>query len=488
MLIGAKIAAIEFVADEVRVSVVKTGGRLPVLLEAHSATAVYEAPEERFEAMVAAVDRVLAEVATRPAAFIFVASSEYCVARGLTIPFRGSRKVAGAVRFELEPYLAFPIEDLMVDFNVITEVEGETEVLAVGLRRSSVESQLAILAAAGVVPDAVSVDAIALTSLWMAASGRPKGLHAILHLRNDSALLAVTYNKTLALFRRLPITPAQWGESPAPLAREVQNTLRAFQAKWRGEGAIETLHVTGADLSPHERDVLSQAIHLPIQDMVLVSRLSGGSHSLDKGQLGAKYNHYEAGIGAAIGAGGVGLSIDFTRSEQTWEQSLRAMIPHLMFSSCLALLLLLGWAFFYYQGASRLEADAAALQTEIDRINQSISDMAAKGLGEDVDVTPYADPPLIDLIGEIGRLMPENLATLDEVRIAPPGALGAWLTIQGSTPSAANFNEVMGKLEQSLLFTIDGEPEKRVEEGGIIRFTIKARRHETPQETPDANA
>lgn len=488
MLIGAKIAAIEFVGDEVRVAVVKTGARLPALLEAHSATAMYETPEERGPAMVAAVDRALAEVTTQPAAFIFVASSTYCVARGLTIPFRGQRKVAGAVRFELEPYLAFPIEDLMVDFNVITEVDGETEVLAVGLRRSTVDDQLAILAEAGVVPDAVSVDAIALTSLWMAATGRPKGLHAILHLRNDGAILAVTYNRTLALFRRLPFTPAQWGESPAGLAREVQNTLRAFQAKWRGEGSIEILHVTGADLAPHERDTLAQAIHLPVQDSVLVSRLAGGARSLAYGQLGAKYNHYEAGIGAAIGAGGGGLSIDFTRSEQSWEQSLRAMIPHLMFSSCLALLLLLGWAFFYYQGANRLEADATTLRVEIDRINASILEMAEKGLGEDVNVAPYADPPLIDLIGEIGRLMPENLATLDEVRIAPPGALGAWLTIQGSTPSAANFNEVMGKLSQSLLFTIDGEPEKRVEEGGIIRFTIKASRHVPQQEIADASA
>ena len=156
MFLKAKIAAIEFVGDEVRVAVVKTGGARPVVLELASSRAEYSEAEEYSEAMVNAVDDALNQLSVRPAAYVLCANSMYSVVRVLTIPFKGRRRVMSAAPFELEPYLAFPIEDLLLDYDIVTEIDGETDVLTLGMRREHLESYLAILAEAGVEVEAVS--------------------------------------------------------------------------------------------------------------------------------------------------------------------------------------------------------------------------------------------------------------------------------------------------------------------------------------------
>jgi len=155
MFLSTKVAAIEFDGDTVRIVVVKVGGRLPVLLELYEATAAYDAPEQRFEALVNAVDAAVGQLRSHPAAFVLCASTTYSVVRTLRVGLKGRRRVAAAVPFELEPYLAFPIDDLLVDFTVVAERGGETEVLAVGSRRELLDEQLAILEAAGVEAEAV---------------------------------------------------------------------------------------------------------------------------------------------------------------------------------------------------------------------------------------------------------------------------------------------------------------------------------------------
>jgi len=80
--------------------------------------------------------------------------------------------------------------------------------------------------------------------------------------------------------------------------------------------------------------------------------------------------------------------------------------------------------------------------------------MSKAGLGPDVDVTPFGDPPVIDLLKEIGVRMPANKVTVTEVKIAPPGAQSPWLSISGETPNAADFNQVFEDLKKSSMFKV----------------------------------
>ena len=81
MRLAAKVAVFEFADDEVRLALVKTGGRRPKALELHACPAQYEDPEQRFDALVQAVETVLASLKTKPTAYALCVSSFYSVVR-----------------------------------------------------------------------------------------------------------------------------------------------------------------------------------------------------------------------------------------------------------------------------------------------------------------------------------------------------------------------------------------------------------------------
>lgn len=483
MIVGSRVGAIELAGDEIRVAVVKTGRGTPRVLEAQRCVAEYEDPAKRREALVHALDQCLSQLTSRPAVYVLCCSSLYSIVRTLSIPFRGARKVAAAVPLELEPFLAFPLEDLLVDYITISEHDGETQVLALGIRRAVLEDQLDILREAGIEAEAVNLDAIAMTGLWQSLHKSAKSLNGILHVREHGAIFAITYHRRVAFVRHISVTPQQIAEAPVALAREISNTLRSFLAKWHGEEKqFEMMHITGIQLSPAERSDLEEALGMPVEDMVMLEKLGAPTAaSADSG-----YNVWEAAVGTAQAAAGGLFSLDFTRTERDWNSVLRGVVTHLMFSSCLALLVLLGWMFYYFQGTAKYGTEADKLQGELDQVNTQIEEVAAQTFAEEIETDVFADPTLLDLLQEISTKMPDNKVTIDEIRVAPPGAKGSWILIEGKAADPKIFNDVFADLKSSPLFYIDEEADKEMRvEGAITFFKVQANRPNAEEEATE---
>lgn len=482
MLFSAKIGAIEFDENTVRVAVVKTGGRKPVLLEVQSRTVNFAEPEDRVPALAQALGDAVDALKHPPVVFILCASGMHSVVRAITIPMRGRKRVLAAARFELEPHLAIPIDELMVDFNLVAEVDGETEVLAVGVRRSHLEEQRAILAAAGIEVDAVNLDAVALTGLWQVGRRSTKGLQAVLHVREHCSSLVVLFNGTIAYFRNMTCGAAAVTETPASVAREVQNTLRAFLAKWRAGGEIAALEITGLALSPGAQDALSEALRLPVQSEVVLARIGGGARVLADESQPSGANAWEAAIGAAFsGAGGV-LALNFDERARTPAMVLRDVAPHLVYSSGFALVALLLWGAYYFLGTSHYGAQADRIQQEIDSLNADIDALAAQGLGEGVDVNLFRDPPVLEIMADISARMPESEVLITSLRLQPPDMRSGWILIHGTTANAENVGVVKDRLAESPLFVVDPDFKQTADESGVS-FDIRAYR--TTEESTD---
>jgi len=520
MVVRARVGAIEFAGDEVRLAVVKTGGRLPKVLELHCRPAVYAAPEERTEALVAAVKSLVKDVKNRPAAFVLCVSSAYSVVRTLTIPFRGARKVAAAVRFEIEPYLVFPIEDLAVDFSPVLEADGQTDVLAVGIRRAVLEEQLSILNAAGIDPEGVDVDAVGLTGLWRSARPNAKGLHAVLHVRDEGAVVAVVCNKTLAYFRYLSLGAASMLSNPGAVAREVSNSMRAFQAGWRGEGEIATLTVTGnafsQDSSGEAREAFEKQFDIPVRnenllEAVKATKLAQDAAPIATGSLSPDEpapdvdmesdlafptsnvqpppsslqptNAWEGVIGVALGAAGGGFGMNFRTGELASKDSMKRVAPHVMVFSCIALLALAGVAWYYFHARARNLTAAEGLRAQIAELEEQVT--ALKGEGINLPIETFSDPPLLDILDEIAARMPDKKVAINELKIERSAsgegdATGAgraslpWIAIKGEVKDDAVFGQVVADLRQSTMFRIE-EPDLKLE-GGKSTFTLVAHR------------
>jgi len=484
MLLSAKIGAIEFVDDEVRVAVVSTGGRTPTVLEVQSRTATYTEEEERIPALARAAGEAVDALKHPPVSFVLCASGRHSIVRAISIPMRGRKKVLAAAQFELEPHLAFPIDELLLDFTLVAEVDGETEVLAVGVRRHHLEEQRAILEEAGIEVEAVNLDALALTGLWKAGRKAPKGLQAVLHVRAQSSSVVVLFNGNLAYFRNLPLAGAAVIDAPTQVAREVQNTLRAFLARWRAGGEINELEVTGLALSPAEQDALSEALRLPVTSHALLGTLKGGGRVIARDDIPQGANCWEAVIGTAFAGAGGGLSLNFDDAGATQAGLARSVAPQLVYASAMALVALLLWGAYYYIGTNHYRSQVALLQQDIDAVDAEIGALEKEGLGQDVNVDFFRDPPMLDVLEDIGKRMPESKVLITRISVAPPGARSGWVTISGSTTNAEHVGQVMEELGKSALFRLD--PDVRQEaEGNRVTFTVRV--HRIGKEADDGN-
>jgi general secretion pathway protein L len=85
--------------------------------------------------------------------------------RRLSFPFRDRRKIRAAVPFELDAQVPFELDDYFVDFEVASESESRTEVVAVLVPRGEVALLLESLREASVDPRIVEAEGLALANL-----------------------------------------------------------------------------------------------------------------------------------------------------------------------------------------------------------------------------------------------------------------------------------------------------------------------------------
>jgi len=518
MKMPAKIAAIELEGDEVRVAVVKTGGRKATVLEAHVERAKDTTPEGHRNSLVQAIRDATGRIKGKPSLYVLCVGGQHSMVRSLTVPFRGSRKVAAAVPFELEPYLAVPIDELIVDHCTIREVEGETEVLAVGVRAALLEDQIGLLEEAGVNAEGVTLDVAGLTTLWMENRRNPSGLHAIVHIREHASILAVTYNKSLAYYRMLAIPASRLHEDSAAVSREVRNSLRAFLATWRGEETIGGLTVTGVDLSPAERDGFEDGLQIPVAYERLSEGLKGASN-LNGGEVSAgivaedegdrlpsahaaeRPNYWEAAVGAAVSASGGGIGFDFRKGALAPAGAMRAMALHAAFSAGLLGLVVIGFATYavvdYRRNMAEIDRCGAEvwsiyadtfpdspivgdgrLPTDIGGIQsiQAMQDAYEKSTtqGTRVPVELLTRPTFLEILKVISQTLPGDTVQVTDMKIRDNRGQSQTLTIQGEVDEVGALMQAFDELKESPLMEISEDPIRQTKDGGKTAFTINA--------------
>lgn len=483
MIVAAKIAVFKFDQDEVRLAVVRAGSGLPSVLEAHTVRARSGNEEGRFDALVDAVRQADASLKHRPNAYVLCVSGFYAVVRRLTIPFRGSRRVAAAVTFELERYLAFPIEDLVVDYIKVGESGKETEVLTVGLRRSVLEEQVNVLKAAGIEPGGATIDAVCLAELWRASRPSGKGLKALLHVVEDGAVLAVLDNKTLVYFRHLALTAAQIQASPAALGREVHNSLRAFAGSKNQERPVESIAVAGIEFFEEERQLFEREVEQPVTFENPAARIKGlaaavgragaGGVSEADGAEGPRRGSgtWASAAGAALVAAGAPNGLDFLKGPMASRESAANRLPLLLTSCCLALVLLVGWAVYLTVARNRDLAEAADLKARIAEVQQQVSDLQSQGIAVPMEV--FTQPVLLDILNEIAAKLPDDKAGISEIRVESGAESVPWITIRGIVRNDAAFDAAFAELRQTTLFRVDPDPGKVLDQD-VTTFRIVA--------------
>lgn len=513
MRLSARVGAFEITNDEVRLAVVNTGGKQPTLLEYHAALPVYAGDDEPGAAVVGAIKRVVASVKARPSLYVLCLNSQSTVVRTLTVPFRGRNRVSAAVPVELEPNLAFPIDDLIIDYTVIRELPKETEVLAVAVKQALLEEQLGWLRAADVVVEGVNLDAAGLATLWLSGQRKPNGVRAQVHVRDESALLTVLNGRNLVFFRHIPLTAGRFINEPRLASRDVRNTLRAFATGWRGEGTVEDLTVTGIDLDGAAREAFEEGIQVPVSYLSLAAYLRGVDKALDtfRAAIGSAptelspsplldHNRWEAAAGVALASAGSGVAYELLKGPLAPQNPLAAMKGKLIGTAALALITIagaVGYTFASYRNN----------MAELDRIGNEIWTIYATTFPEDPavkDGRPEGDlggiksmalldaaytssmnagarlspellarPPLLAILKEIAEKLPSDKVQITELRVRDIRGNEQALTIQGEVLDPNGFQVAFENLKQSTLLKEVEEPTRSTKDN-VTTFTITA--------------
>lgn len=516
MRLSARVGAVEFNGRELRVAIVKTGGKKPGILEAHCARVAssQEPGADATQALTAAAAEIAGRIKHKPQVYVLCESSRHAVVRHLTVPFRGRRRVAAAVPFELEPYLAFPIDDLIVDHFVISEGAGETQTLTAGIKRAPLEEVINALESGGIPIESVNLDVAGLTSLWLVGQRKPSGLRAVLHLLDDSAVLTVVKSRTLVFFRQLSVPASLLIADPRAVSREARNTLRSFATALQNFEAVADLTITGTRGDTVWREAFEDGMTIPVRYEELGERLHGidtltvtfspldtadtvgpGAQAPADGSL-----EWLALAGVAVGAAGEGRAFEFRKHPMAAPSPLRGLTGKIAATVAMALVALTG--FIGYAAMQYRHNNA-----EIERIGQEIWNLYAKSFpgdeavakgrpendiggvlsfalleqaqkrgmteGSRISVDMLGRPPLLTVLKEINDRLPANSVLITDVKIRDSRGSSQALTISGEIRDVQGFNTAFENLKQSSMLRIEDEP-IRANKGGVTTFTIAA--------------
>jgi len=151
--------------------------------------------------------------------------------REISLPLSQPKKVEKIIKYQMEPFLPCPVEEVLVDF---LQPGKEGGILTFGVEKKYVAEHLAVLAGAGIEPDAVTLNDLALFSLYLYKHGEDSEQPiAIVNQDGESLVVQVILRKRLDFIRILPDDVDQLAE-----------TLRFYKMK-RPNLSVGEIYLTG---------------------------------------------------------------------------------------------------------------------------------------------------------------------------------------------------------------------------------------------------
>jgi hypothetical protein len=504
-----KIGVIEFRTEAVHIAIVKTGGKLPKLLDHSTAPIVHPDEDSELDGLTAALDAALAQINTAPAVWMLAVASANSIVRPVKIPFKGKRKVDAALTFELEPNLAIPVEDLLIDYQVIQENKSETEVLMAGVQYATIASQLDILVESGIQIEGIGLDLFGLNALWQQLYGTSKETAAVIHVLSHELSLSIIQNGKPAFVQRLTTTAQKFSESPQSIAREIQNCIRAYRTQGHEDSTVQTIAISGTTLNEAGKALLENELGIPVECHSLIKHFPEIYNVLDfemdaiDEQVAQPWLKL---LGVAQTASGGPFAFHFKSPALPESVSGRSVMQHGLVVACLILLCLAG-----YIGLTLTRYEKN--QQELDRIGEAIWQEYTLAFPQDtaglqrpdndvggvetlklmdsstdafIEAQPkfssemFNQPTLLEILNDISSFIPDSKLRIDEIKITPNMSnrknqdTRSKVSIKGTVNDSNQYIATINSLDHSKFLELIRDSESRVTKGTQETFEIEA--------------
>jgi len=183
-----------------------------------------------------------------PGRVVLVLPKSQVLTRTLTLPADDPGELTAMARYALADSVPYPLDECCVTIQRLATVEQRTTVLAVIIPKALLDRFLALLAPAGLTPQAIALTAEGLVRWHQRLSPRgPDGPRLVLDTLGPTLELVVVDGDRLLNVRSIPLPVA--GDLPAAwLLTHVQDTLRGYTQERAGP-PVTALTVSGPLLS-----------------------------------------------------------------------------------------------------------------------------------------------------------------------------------------------------------------------------------------------
>lgn len=172
-----------------------------------------EIPREKaerpsLEAISAAVTELLKDRALSSDRFVSAFPLYSAIVRNTVVPFRGAGKIRQVIKYQAEPLIPFPIEEVVIDFHETRAAEeNKTPVIIIGAKKDLVAKHLEILKSGGVDPEIVGLDAFALVNNYLLRAGGAAApeLSMLLDIGASKTVLVIVNERGVLLSRSINI-------------------------------------------------------------------------------------------------------------------------------------------------------------------------------------------------------------------------------------------------------------------------------------------
>jgi len=211
---------------------------------------------------------------------------EHVSYRNLQMPFKEPKKIRQTLPFEIETLVPLPIEDLVVDFSIIDQ-SGQSEILAVSVKKDYLSEYLGRLLNYGIDPEALDVRSVPIVS-WLLKQKETPDTGLLFRIDGKRNTMVLYLKRRIALIRTFDMksdpvaqsfsdatedaietfTPEQFESYIRSFCTRVLNTLHSFG--WKSKGAIhpEKIYFTGMGaLYPETGEILSRLLDIPVEQV-----------------------------------------------------------------------------------------------------------------------------------------------------------------------------------------------------------------------------
>jgi len=489
MIWAPKVAAVEVGDQTVRVALVRTGPARPRVLALAEKEITQRDNESKSAATVRALKDALEELKGAADVYVSHLAGHNALVRVISVPFTRRRQIETTIKFQLEPYVPLPIDELVVDFSPISVSNGKTDVLAVAVRSRTLRDHLDALAEAGIDPEIVDLDFAPLTSLWLRENSvRENEITVLVHAAGGRSQLVVLEGRKMIYLRGLDFSAEQLQEDVEQSAAQMLTTLRAFAATSR-KTEIGRLVVTGAGLSEEQCAALERKLGLN------VAACDPGRSLIRSGESGrCGVSSWSALIGSALNYRRTARAgFNFRREEFRCRGTVAGVKKHAVFSGALVAVLIL-------TGVLHLRSQVHLQEAERNAIEARMVELFKNAFGRDpiardkvLDDMQRNDGPLkkaqdeykvyrpylagtvstLDVLNEVMTLIPDSPG----LRVRGLSINGEKIVVRGEVADEEGPELIRQKLDGSeLLNAPRDDVQASSTETNKINFTIGATR------------